>query len=133
MPDTSEDSMANPRRKNDPESVDYRSDRRFDWRDMSPRWLLVTSLGLSIAWGGYQTGRNAALDDERIELQAKYQSDARWDLLSRLSEEQGIQRARLNHHESQLAQLTKAADDIADIRADVRVLKRIAENGRNGR
>jgi len=128
MPDTHEGTMANPRRKNDPESENHSRDRRFDWRELAPRWALVLMVATLLGSTMYLFGRNSGLYDERMEILAKYQSDARWDLLSRLSEEQGIQRARLNHHESQLQQLTKAADDISEIRADVRVLKRLAES-----
>lgn len=102
-------------------------ERRFDWREMAPRWALVLLATFFLSTSMYLLGRNSALYDARMELLAKYQSDARWDLLSKLSEEAGVLRARVNNHESQLAQLTKAADDIADIRADLRVLKRLAE------
>lgn len=129
MPDSREDQVAPTRRKNDPQNEDHRRERHYDWREMAPRWALVTGIAIFMASTFFLMGKNSNLDDERLEIMAKYQSDVRWDLLSRLSEEQGIQRARIQQHESQLNQLTKAADDIADMRADLRVMKRLVERG----
>jgi hypothetical protein len=115
------------KRKDDPENENHRGERRFDWRELAPRWLLVTSIAALLALSGYLWGRNAALYDDRLELMAKYQSDERWKLLSELAYTQGVQGETIRHHTAQLQQLTKAADDISEIRADLRVLKRIAE------
>jgi hypothetical protein len=129
MSDQGGGSVATVKRRDDPENADHRGERRFDWREMAPRWLLVSAVAFLLASTGYLWGKNASLYDSRMELLEKYQSDARWELLTKLSEEQVKQGIRLNHNEAQLQQLTKAADDIAEMRRDVRDLKRMAESG----
>lgn len=121
------------KRRDDPPEEDHSEERHppdFDWRLMAPRWALVTTVAFLLVGVGAMYGKYTALYDDRQSLMEKYQSDARWDALAKLSEAVAIQGAQLRHHEAQLQQLTKAADDIVEIRSDVRVLKRIAEGRR---
>lgn len=129
MPVPPEGEVQEVRRSGDPENVDFTAqrDRYVDWQTLAPRWLLIVVIALLIGLVGWMGGKNAHLEDERLQLIQKHASDQRWDMLARLAETQAVQGAQIRQHDEQLRQLSKLADDISDIRADVRALKRLAE------
>jgi DNA topoisomerase IA len=84
------DEMPAKKRDDDPDGENHISQRQIflDWRAIflaSPRWLLTAMLVLSFGMNGFLGTVVVGLVVERFNAIEKAQSDAKWDLLTKLS------------------------------------------------
>lgn len=114
--------MAIKRRLADPQDEDHTQERHppVDWKIIAPRWFLIATISVLFLSCGWLLGVNKNLSDDRMSRMEKYNSDARWDLLTRHSEDIAELRRALVRQAAQLEKLEEMAQD-------VRVLRRIAE------
>lgn len=110
------------RRQGDANDEDHTEERHpaVDWKLVAPRWFLLALIGVLCLSVGWLAGLYKNLSDDRLARIEATQSDSRWDMLIRHTEQITELQRGLLRHEAQLEKLAVMAED-------VRVLRRIAE------
>lgn len=110
-------------RKSDEPGED-RSDERveIDWRGSAPRWALIALLTASVGLNGLFGAGLVGLVLDRWRMIEAAQRDPLWDIVGKLTAEQGVQSATLKQHEASLRDMADVRARMLDVQAELRVL-----------
>ncbi len=123
--------MALRRRLDDEDGEDHSGERSIDWRTEAPRWFLVWGLLISVGVNSMLGTCVYFLVTDRIARIEQSAADPKWDLLVEHSAQLGQHNSIIRQHDDQLNGEKGIQEQLRELRAEVREVRRLVQNRRN--